>query len=138
VCALERLEKLHGDLSKELELWVERGVGDLKRGNMGRNSHIPVDLLVRTYLRMKAVVRFAINYHSRDIHVLIPSMQARPIAGPTVDDEDDLTGTLLLGKGKKLSSIRVGGTQSQLEMVRSCLRRRKRPYTMIIAVIGCI
>ena len=106
VCRLARQEAARGHVGKDIELWIERGVQRLKRNVKYRSTEYPEKIFVLAMLTddalaaMRAANQVSGGPKLQRFDEWVPQYRATPLSGPSVDDGDASTGSLLLGKGK--------------------------------------
>ena len=121
VCRLARQEAARGHVGKDIELWIERGVQRLKRNVKYRSTQYPENIFVLSMLTDDALAAMrAANHISggpplQRFDELVPAYRATPLSGPSVDDRDATTGTLLLGKGKLVAQREWAAIVSRVE-----------------------
>ncbi|DBA84634.1 TPA: hypothetical protein ACH3X1_005997 [Trebouxia sp. C0004] len=110
VCRLKKQEEAKGCVARCGELWVERGIQDVKSNVKYRTTSCPEKLYVHDLMRDEALLEMQ---HDDCIHAcvrtavktfdeLVPEYRANIRAGPLYDLGDTGNGTQLIGKGNTL------------------------------------
>jgi len=110
VCRLSKQETAKGCVATCGELWVERNIQFVKSNVKYRTTSCPEKLYVHDLMvdealtamqhddSLNASVRTAV----KSVDELVPRYRANIRSGPSYDTGDDIRGTQLIGKGKKL------------------------------------
>jgi len=110
VCRLSKQETAKGCVATCGELWVERNIQFVKSNVKYRTTSCPEKLYVHDRMvdealtamqhddSLNASVRTAV----KSVDELVPRYRANIRSGPSYDTGDDIRGTQLIGKGKKL------------------------------------
>jgi len=110
VCRLSKQETAKGCVATCGELWVERNIQFVKSNVKYRTTSCPEKLYVHDLMvdealtamqhddSLNASVRTAVKTFDE----LVPKYRANIRSGPSYDTGDDIRGTQLIGKGKKL------------------------------------
>ena len=110
VCRLKKQEDAKGCVSSCGEVWVERGIRAVKSNVKYRTADCPEKLYAHDLMRDEAMLAMRLDsrLHAsirtavQSFDEWVPEYQANIRAGPLYDTGDDLVGTQLIGKGKKL------------------------------------
>lgn len=131
VCRLEKQEQYRGHAAKDLELWVERSVQQLKSNVKYRTTMWPEKLFVLSMLTDDALSRLRAkrliegSNPLRTFDELVPAYRAKPLAGPLVDEGGDpVTKSQLLGKGAELK----GDREAQVRALLGSFIHREQPH----------
>jgi hypothetical protein len=95
-----REEVARGQVGKDAEWWVER-LMQMYKGLVGKRvSRCPEKTFAKLLLLVQRLDQLRLEDPSvKEFDEWIPEYRAAPLEGPTVDDGDEASGTVLLGKG---------------------------------------
>ena len=112
VCRLSKQEAAKGCVAACGELWVERNIQFVKSNIKYRTTSCPEKLYVHdlmimvdealTAMRHDDFLNASVRTAVKSFVELVPKYRANIRSGPLYDTGDDITGTQLIGKGKKL------------------------------------
>ena len=128
VCRLHKQEEARGCVATCGELWVERGIQHVKSNVKYRTTSCPEKLCVHDHLVDEALtamrhddaVNACVHTAVQSFDEVIPRYRADIRGGPLYDKGDDVTGTQLIGKGKKLKQSALSDA---MQHVRQYLQR---------------
>ena len=110
VCRLHKQEEARGCVATCGELWVERGIQHVKSNVKYRTTSCPEKLYVHDLMVDEALAAMrhddatstCVRTAVKSFDELVPKYRANIRSGALYDMGDDITGTQLIAKGKKL------------------------------------
>lgn len=127
VCRLHKQEEAKGCVARRSEMWVERGIQFVKSNVKYRTTACPEKLYVHDVMRDEALLAMrhddyttaSVSTAVKMLDEVVPQYRVNVRAGHFYDTGDDLTGTQLIGLGKRL---RGGAMHQGLQYVNQHLR----------------